>query len=231
MGDLSKTIANASELLNKLAGPAFEECGAMVGDTLHVYRVKNLLRTVDKTKRILLEAGVSPNAVPSRLLLPLLENCSLEDDDDLQERWARLLASASQETQEMSPSYIETLKQLTPSEAKHLDHVYEDAAKREAPKVPTKHTFVTPYAFTDAWKSPNGAGDTFERLGLVHRDYRVKVLTPARIIASENETIEMSLDSIESAILSLEADVQHTFMFTEYGIGFLRACRGPQKRA
>ncbi len=99
----SGALADVTDLLKKLAGPAFEELGALFGDNAKVYRLKNFLRTAEKMKRILDDAGLHPKAVPSRLLLPILDTCSVEDNDDLQERWAGLLASASQESDSLSP--------------------------------------------------------------------------------------------------------------------------------
>ena len=88
----SGAMANLIDLLKTLAGPALEEVGAIIADNARVYRVKNLLRTTEKTKRILQDAGLPPNPVPTRLLLPILDTCSVEDNDDLQECWAGLLA-------------------------------------------------------------------------------------------------------------------------------------------
>ena len=53
----------------------------MLGDHVRVYRVKNLVKTAQKTKRILEEAGLHPQEVPGRVLLPILDTCSLENDD------------------------------------------------------------------------------------------------------------------------------------------------------
>jgi len=61
----SGAMANLTDLLKTLAGPAFEELGAILADHVRVYRVKNLLRTMEKTKRILQDAGLPPNPVPT----------------------------------------------------------------------------------------------------------------------------------------------------------------------
>jgi Abortive infection alpha/Protein of unknown function (DUF2806) len=122
--------------LHKLAGPAVEEVGLMIGDRVKVYRIKNLIATTQKTRRILEDAGLLPNAVPSRLLLPIMDTCSVEDNEDLQQRWAGLLASASQESDSFSPSFVETLKQLTPREAKLLDRVSDWPQRSQDGSIP-----------------------------------------------------------------------------------------------
>jgi hypothetical protein len=91
--DALKIIDKAADLLHKLAGPMAEEFGALFGDKVRVYRVKNLVATIQKTERILRDAGLPANAVPSRLLLPIVENSSVEDNETLQEMWAGLLST------------------------------------------------------------------------------------------------------------------------------------------
>src|SRR5690348_1104433 len=107
-----------ADLVNKLAGPLAEEAGLMLGDKVRVHRVKNWIATTQKTERLLREAGVSPRAVPPRLFLPIMEACSVEDNETLQDMWAGLLASASRKPDDVSPSFVETLKQLVPHEAR-----------------------------------------------------------------------------------------------------------------
>jgi hypothetical protein len=111
-----KILANVSDLLNKLAAPAAEQIGQLLGYKLHPYTVKNFVATMKKTERILRAAGLPAKPVPPRLLLPIAEGSSIEDNESLQELWAGLLATASQHGDSVSRSFIETLKQLTPDE-------------------------------------------------------------------------------------------------------------------
>jgi hypothetical protein len=52
-GEIIKSGAGEkiADLFNKLAGPLAEEIGLMLGDTVRVYRVKNLIKTTQKTQR------------------------------------------------------------------------------------------------------------------------------------------------------------------------------------
>jgi len=229
-GDILKSgaLTDITDLLKKLAGPAFEELGAILGDSVRVFRVKNLLRTTERTKRILEDAGLHPKPVPSRLLLPILDTCSVEDNDDLQERWAGLLASASQETDSLSPSFIETLKQLTPNEAKHCDYIFEELSKSYK-RVPTDSDPIPHHAFTEAWGAPKGARETYERLGLIWREYEVKLERHAWRIALDSEDTAGMVSDIESALENLEAGVEYQYHLTGYAFRFLKACRGPRK--
>jgi hypothetical protein len=60
-----------------------------------------------------------------KTLLPILESASLEDDEDLHDRWANLLANAAAFDGRVHPSFTQILQGLTGSEAKFLDAIYE----------------------------------------------------------------------------------------------------------
>lgn len=219
----SGAVDKAADLLHKLAGPMFEEFGAMLGDKVRVYRVKNLVKTVEKTGRLLREAGLEANAVPPRLLLPIIENSSVEDNDSLQGLWAGLLATASQQTNSVSPSFVETLKQLTPDEARHLEHVLKTLQESRNQK-PTANTPITPYAFTERWKAPSGvSADTFERLGLIRRDFDVKLWGQG--------SGGRRPSTIDEAMSTIKPEMRYQFVLTQYAVSFLEACHGPRPSA
>lgn len=225
----SGAVADITDMVKKFLGPALEEYGAIFADKVRVHRVKNLIATTEKTKRILEDAGLEANQIPSRLLLPILDTCSVEDNDDLQERWAGLLASASQGGDSVSPSFVETLKQLTPKEAKHCDHMLVELTKLYK-RSPTKEDAIPYQAFTKVWEAPAGMSDTCERLGLIRRDYNVEMGTNSfRYMADDKETIETTLGEVERAFDDLEAELQHRYVFTAYALRFFKACRGPKK--
>jgi Abortive infection alpha len=174
------------------------------------------------------DAGLQANPVPPRLLLPIFDNCSVEDNDDLQELWAGLLASASQETDSLSPSFIETLKQLTPEEAKHYDQIFVEVSKLHKSNL-TGGDPIPYQAFTDAWKAPKGVLETYERLGLIRRDYDVKMKSGSWITYDVKD-MKSTVEEIESALEDMEAEVRYQHLFTAYGLNFLKACRGPGKQ-
>lgn len=56
--------------------------------------------------------------------MPLVEAASLEEDDDLQDRWAALLANAAAGVLDVPPSFTNVLRDLDPAAARVLDFVY-----------------------------------------------------------------------------------------------------------
>jgi hypothetical protein len=221
MSDLSEIVKSgpvdkAVDLLHRLTGPMFDEFGAILADKAKVYRAKNLVSTVRKVERILGDAGLPANAVPTRLLLPIMEASSVENTETLQEMWAGLLATASQQTDSVSPSFIEALKQLTPDEARHLEVICQESLKLFKKERLTDGTELVLWAFgarsyvgpKEFDVPPSVYPDTYERLGLIRRNYKV------------NSYFDRSEEKVSS-------DVDDWYEFTEYAIRFLDACHGP----
>ena len=75
--------------------------------------------------RITRESGMKPNAVPGRVLWPLLEKASVEEDSGLRARWAALLANASMNPEGVLPSFVAILGELAPIEARLLQRIHE----------------------------------------------------------------------------------------------------------
>jgi hypothetical protein len=217
-GDILKSgpVDKAADLLHRLSGPMFDEIGAILADKVRVYRAKNLVSTVRKTERILREAGLPMNAVPTRLLLPIIESSSVENSNTLQEMWAGLLATASHLTDSVSPSFIETLKQLTPDEARHLELILQESLRFYNKEHLANGTQLVLWAFgvrryvgPKQFDVPPGVyPDIYERLGLIRSNYEVKSY----------------FDHMDERVSS---EVDGWYEFTEYAVRFLDACHGP----
>jgi hypothetical protein len=208
-GEILKSGAGEkiADLINKLAGPLAEEVGMMLGDTVRVYRVINWVATTQKTERLLREAGLPANAVPPRLFLRIMDASSIEDNETLQDMWAGLLATTSQKTDAVSPSFVETLKQLTPGEARYMQQMYEITLRR-----PQKINSWERQKWSLQWNAPENIWfDTYERLGLVRREYE---LTDAGT--------EPTLERV--ALRELDYD----YLLTDYAVHFIQACQGPK---
>ena len=131
----SAAVEEAKGLFGKFLGPACEEMGALIGEHVRVFRLKNQIRILKRAKKILATEGLEPEAVNLKTFVPLLEAGALEEDDEMAERWASLLASAATATgkQTVEPSFIEILRQLTPLQARILDAIYQHIEKSQIP--------------------------------------------------------------------------------------------------
>jgi hypothetical protein len=113
-----------ADLLDKLAGPAAEEIGLTLKDHVRMFRFKRQIRLFGRVKDMLAESNIEPGRVPFKLLLPMVENASIEENDDLQDRWAAMLANAAT-NHGVHPSFPEILKQLSERDVSYLDATYE----------------------------------------------------------------------------------------------------------
>jgi Abortive infection alpha len=92
----SKEAIQASrELGHFIRGPANELVG-MLEDHLKVVRFERRVRLWDRVRHFLAKRGMAgpTRKIPLNVGLPLLENATLEEDDDLQDVWARLLVNS-----------------------------------------------------------------------------------------------------------------------------------------
>src|SRR6266478_6312148 len=100
-------------IIKAILGPAAEELGQRFGDRVRLYRYGRSLEMLKKAEKMAKEAGFTPKSVPIKLLFPLLEGASLEEDEDLHTMWAALLANAAmpENARNVRPAFISVLKQ------------------------------------------------------------------------------------------------------------------------
>lgn len=75
------------------------------------------------------QLGVDIKPTPPKFLLPFIEKASLEDDDELKKKWAKLLVAAGNEYNPIHIQYSEILSQIGSDEAKLLKKIYDHQNK------------------------------------------------------------------------------------------------------
>lgn len=132
-GTVEGALKPFADLIQAVLGPPADEMGLILQDTVATFgygiRLSLLMRQVrlfKRTQEMLNEMGVEPRKVPMKLLLPIIQNGSLEEDDELQDKWAALLANnaAGKYTESVFP---EILKQLSPADAYLLKMCFYEA--------------------------------------------------------------------------------------------------------
>lgn len=116
-----------TEITKAMLGPAANEVAERIHDEVRLYRFGRQLEMLKKAEKMAKDAGFTPKAVPVKLLFPLLEGASLEENESLHDMWAALLANASsQESSEsVRPGFIAILKQMAADEAALLKEIEE----------------------------------------------------------------------------------------------------------
>jgi hypothetical protein len=105
--------------LAKILGPAADEVGEIGRDYIKGFRAKNVEARLAGADKILNNAGIEPQLVPPKVLVPLLEGASLEDNPLLSEHWESLLANAAnpESRAKVDGNLVDILKQLNYSQA------------------------------------------------------------------------------------------------------------------
>ena len=123
-------------LARKMLGPAADEVAEMLRDSIRMYRYQRQLSLLHKAEAMTSKAGYTPQTVSLKLLFPLLEGASLEENEELHSMWAALLAHASHpgSVSLVLPSFTEVLRVLTADEAHLLDAAYRYAVAQLSPQ-------------------------------------------------------------------------------------------------
>lgn len=141
IGDaLSTTVTKSFEgiegFLKLVCAPALEEVGLMLKDQVRHWRLNNVLRILSKAQHKLefIDEKFQIKAHP-RVALSIIENGSLNDDDEIQELWAGLFVSSCTKDGQDDENliFVDLLKQLTNVEAKILKCSCESARKIHYP--------------------------------------------------------------------------------------------------
>ena len=116
------------QLIYEFLSPGAKEAGNYIADKVRFLRFKNAIKAMEKARHILQLHGVSTESIEMRNLFPLIEKCSLEESEELIEKWANLIASAAID-KSFSPSYINILSSLSPIESLTMDMIVKNSRK------------------------------------------------------------------------------------------------------
>jgi hypothetical protein len=159
----SKEAIQASRELGQFISGAGRELVGMLEDHLKVVRFERRVRLWDRVRNILTEKGMDAptRKIPLKIALPLLENATLEEDDDLQEVWARLLVNGGDASSgiELRRAFVSVLAEMTSLDVRNLAQIESATrfnAKREANGVWTEELpeRAIPFGWVDLSKHP-----------------------------------------------------------------------------
>jgi hypothetical protein len=126
-GEIAKTADTALKLVGKF-GFAFKgalnTAGNMIDNEIKFIAARRALSLSDKWETLMVARGFAapPRPLPPNFVVPLLVTAVLEEDDELQDTWARLLVNAGDATTQMElrTAYVEILKGMSAFDVKNL---------------------------------------------------------------------------------------------------------------
>lgn len=200
---IEKSLDMAKDFLQKLIGPSVDELGLLFSDNVKLWRLKNQIRNLEKVKKIVDEEKIDIKQVNLKVLIPYLEGVSLEDDETIQDLWAKLFTNYIDTSKNLTINvYPNILKQLSTNEVTILRFLQDNG---------NKLTFKG-YNANKEIKFTSEELANLERLGVI------------------KETLEISQygGDIDASTGQWKWDFEELasgeFYITDFGIEFLNAC-------
>lgn len=120
--EVAKASVKAMEIAEKTGpflertfGPLLENAVGVISDKLAFYRLDKFYDLKENTEKKLLDRGVSSfRPLPPKFGIPLIEAATLEDDENLHDMWAELLANALDPNKSTNPKrmFVSLLQEM-----------------------------------------------------------------------------------------------------------------------
>lgn len=199
---IEESIDVAKGFLQKLINPPIEELGLLVSDNIRLWRFKNQIRILEKSKKIVEKKNINIQQIPLKILVPLLDGASLEEDDDLRDNWSALIANSANNDKDIcNPIFSDILKQLSSNEARCINKMMEEKSYSD-------------FGFYELWKEFELNWTNvynLKRLGLIETEKDIYISGPG----------EYDEEEVWNQEVHVEGDKEYNL--TPLGIEFIKA--------
>lgn len=129
---IEKGLELAKDFLEKLISPTIEEVGLLLSDNIKYFRFKNQVKILLKAKLYVEKNNISLKEIPIKILVPLLDKASLEDEETLQDKWSNMLVNmVDSDTNFQNQIFPHILSQLSLEEYEALQEVLQKEKELE----------------------------------------------------------------------------------------------------
>lgn len=189
-----------ADIVKRIIGPSADVIGQKLKERVE--------RCFDKAAQMTQDAGISPHAVPPKLLLPILQGAAVEEDEDLHTMWAALLANAATPNgqRRVRAGFIALLRSLSRDEALLLIWIFDQAKSEEGYGEPVTVANLH-FAYAEL-----GFGSVYGDNSLLRADV-------------DELEFETCLNNLEWAKLICKGE--STYALTRHGYQFVSVCRKP----
>lgn len=126
------SIKGVSSFLDVVFKPGLEELGFLVKDQVRLWRLKNILRTLEKAQGKFEFDGKEINLTANaRVGISIMEGCSEVDNEELQDLWAGLFVSSCSPDgrDDSNMNFVDLLRRMSSVEAKIIDYACRNCNK------------------------------------------------------------------------------------------------------
>lgn len=251
-GVVNVAAKQLQDFIAAITGHAGESIGTILG-SIAKRRIDNADSVGRKAYLTILNIGVSPQAIPLPVLVPLLEGASLQEDPSMQEMWANLFATAADPRHASSvvPSFPSVLRELRRADAQLLEGLYNNT--RRIIKIQKRNPAISPKGIQDIQydrqtllqlfislglaRSPQLTGisvkfyeDNRENIDADMRDFDLSISVARRlgIIELSQKIPPQRIETPEpNRPFLLDVNTDESFFFTPFGDAFMNACLPP----
>lgn len=213
---LGKALDAAKSYVDAILMEPLGQMGGILTDTIGYWRLKNQVKLLLKAKLLLEQNNVDTTKILPDVFVPLLEDGSKVEDDELSNLFASLLASHLDSTKqdEVHPSYTKVLTQLSPLDVRLMVRFRNLASDQ-------------PYRDFGLKGAPLAVSHAAELVGVSERASYLSCLNLERLGVVER----MGYQPPEGHPIPqiFENSMEHqTFRISEYGVAFCNACHYDQ---
>ena len=251
MGELSeiaKELNLPKQLLDKgekvikaVFGPSISEISETFADNFRLRRFKNQVKILTKANEHITELGFDPKQIDLKVLAPLVQLSSLEENPNLQDRWAKLITNIVRiEGQTLlKQNAIEIISKISNEEAQLIDFLhdfylekrqsrfekYQESAYREFKDKKIEDFPLKWFSFSLTEISKR------KKTKIAVLELMVSNLTTLGVVKWEPEVevynAEKSDTDPEDTALNIELEVfdSETIKLTYLGLEFVRLCK------
>lgn len=230
--DLSEKLG---PFISKVLGEPIESAIGIVGDRLKFMRYERQLRIMERVKEINSNKGIHGYElpIPPKLAIPILENASLELDNELQNYWINLMSSCQdRETQPLVRSaYIDVIKQLEVVDGKILQLLFNSYNRYYNGVViddyiqANKITILP--AEGDHYRSPTAFAfskySILEKIKITESEYENAIDNLMRVQCICSEVIKIPFPDLRGGELNSNRGYESICM-TAFGVQFVTVC-------
>lgn len=217
---IEKGLDLAKIFLERVTGPAVDEVGMLLADNVRIWRWKNQIKILESAQRYAEKHNISLKKIPIKLLVPLLENASLEEDENLQEKWRNLLVNYVDSTKSFSSSvYPYLLSQLSSNEVLLLWKLSTSLVNlnRVHSQIPAGMDFSHQEFYISDIKIKKDEISNLRRLGLIFEE--------EKIVNTKIDSSKVSPQQLlPSSLINYESIKTGNIKLTDIGKHFVEAC-------
>jgi hypothetical protein len=175
--DVTKMIEPAKELAQPVAATLSDTWAAVIGDRVAAWRLKNAAALQLKVNEEVGKLGLQfdRSKIPERYAFSWFEEATKQDEPEIQELFARLLARAAAGDEDaLDRRHLELLSRFTPMEAKLLHRMPDLELKAPAYSVPFGIALYRALKADEGEERTTMAFEHLTTLGIFERYYSLK---------------------------------------------------------